>query len=59
MIIHSVLASWVSCLLLMLSSHPDVSVVSPLFEHRFKVSLRSAVLSTDQSVAGPLFKWKM
>ena len=29
----------------MLSSRPGMSVVSPLFEHCFKVSLRSAVFS--------------
>ena len=34
------------------SSRPGVSVVPPFFEGPFKVSLRSAVLSIDQSGAG-------
>ena len=47
-------AFWVSCLLLMLSPCPGMSVVPPLFVHCFKVSLRSAVLFTDKSGAGAL-----
>ena len=52
--------SWTSFLPLMLSSsHPGMSVVSPLFEQCFKVSLRSAVLSIDQSGVGALCKWEV
>lgn len=35
-------------------SHPGLSAVSPLFECRFKVNLRSAVLSVDQASVGAL-----
>ena len=35
------------------SSRPGVSVVSPLFERRFKVILRSAVLPEASPVQGP------
>jgi len=51
-------ASWVSCLLLMSSSRPGVGV-SLLSEHCFKVSLRAAVLSIDQSCAGAVFRWEI
>ena len=46
---ESSLASWVSCLLLMSFSHPSEC---PVFEHCFKVNLRSAVLSIEQSSVG-------
>lgn len=40
------------------SSRPGVSVVPPFFEGPFKVSLRSAFLSIDQSSVAALFSGK-
>ena len=47
--------TWVSCLLLMSSSHPSDGL-SLLSERCFKVGLRLAVLSIDQYGAGALFR---